>query len=150
MELRINPLRPNARIPTRMSEGGAGYDLYAAETAEVPAASITSSGGVDIGRCLMPVGFAIELPAGTVGRVAARSGLSVKFNLEVGAGWVDSDYRGEVMVELKNLSSAAYKIEQGDRIAQLIILSIFQADIVVVDELGKTSRSVTGFGSTGI
>ena len=149
-ELRISPLRPNARIPTRMSDGGAGYDLYAAEDAEVPAASTTQSGGVDVGRCLVSVGFAIEVPAGTVGRVAARSGLSVKFNLEVGAGWVDSDYRGEVMVELKNLSSTAYKIKQGDRIAQLIILAIVQTDVVVVQELGKTSRGVSGFGSTGI
>lgn len=150
VELRISPLRPDARIPTRMSDGGAGYDLYAAQDAEVPAASTTSTGGVNVGRCLVPVGFAIELPAGTVGRVAARSGLSVKFNLEVGAGWVDSDYRGEVMVELKNLSSTAYKINQGDRIAQLIILPIVQADLVVVDELGGTSRGGSGFGSTGV
>ncbi len=78
VELRIKPLRPNARIPTRMSSGGAGYDLYAAQDAEVPAASTTSKGGVDVGRCLVPVGFAIELPAETVGRVATRSGLSVK------------------------------------------------------------------------
>ena len=149
VDVRISPLRHPAHIPTRMSDGSAGYDLYAAVDAVVPAATISENGAVDIGRCLVPVGVAIQLPIGTVGRIAARSGLSVKFNVEVGAGWIDSDFRGEVMVELKNLSSADYKITVGDRIAQLIVLPTVQADLVVTDELENTSRGASGMGSTG-
>ena len=99
-----------------MTDGSAGYDLYAAVDAVVPSATTSANGAVDIGRCLVPLGLAFELPIGTVGRIAARSGLSTKFNIEVGGGWIDSDFRGEVMVELKNLSSADYKITAGDRI----------------------------------
>ena len=104
---------------------------------------------VDIGRCLVSLGLAIELPIGTVGRIAGRSGLSTKFNIEVGAGWIDSDFRGEVMVELKNLSSDDYKITAGDRIAQLILLKTLQADLVPGDKLESTSRGASGMGSTG-
>ena len=138
-----------AQIPTRMTDGSAGYDLYAAVDAVVPAATTSASGTVDIGRCLVPLGLAFELPIGTVGRIAARSGLSAKFNVEVGAGWIDSDFRGEVMVELKNLSSADYKITAGDRIAQLILLKTLQAELVVSDRLESTSRGTSGMGSTG-
>ena len=96
----------------------------------------------------MPLGLSIKLPIGTVGRIAARSGLSTKFNIEVGAGWIDSDFRGEVMVELKNLSSADYNITAGDRIAQLILLKTFEADLIVSDKLESTSRCTSGMGST--
>ena len=132
-----------------MTDGSAGYDLYAAVDAVVPAAATSAIGAVDIGRCLVPLGLAIELPTGTVGRIAARSSLSVKFNVEVGAGWIDSDFRGEVMVELKNLSSADYKVTAGDRIAQLILLMNANAELVVSDKLESSSRGAAGIGSTG-
>ena len=147
--IKITLLSDRARVPTRMTDGSAGYDLYAAVDAVVPAATTSATGAVDIGRCLVPLGFAVELPIGTVGRIAARSGLSVRFNLEVGAGWIDSDFRGEVMVELKNLSSADYKLIAGDRIAQLILLMTSKAKIVATDQLGSTSRGKSGLGSTG-
>jgi dUTP pyrophosphatase len=140
----------NAQVPTRMSAGAAGYDLYASEDAVVPRAVESSDGGVDIGRCLVPTGLAVELPPDTVGRIASRSGLSVRFNLEVGAGWIDGDYRGQVMIELKNFSSTPYEIKRGERIAQLIILPIVQLDVAVVNNLENTSRGAFGFGSTGI
>ena len=149
VDIRITLLSDRAHIPTRMTDGSAGYDLYAAVDAVVPAATASATGAVDVGRCLVPLGFAIELPIGTVGRIAARSGLSVKFNVEVGAGWIDSDFRGEVMVELKNLSSADYKVTAGDRIAQLILLMTAKAELVVTDELESTSRGTSGIGSTG-
>ena len=95
VDVKISLLSDCAQIPTQMTDGSAGFDLYAAVDAVIPAATISASGTVDIGRCLVPLGLAIELPIGTVGRVAARSGLSVKFNVEVGAGWIDSDFRGE-------------------------------------------------------
>ena len=147
--IRITLLSDRAHIPTRMTDGSAGYDLYVAVDAVVPAATASATGAVNVGRCLVPLGFAIELPIGTVGRIAARSGLSVKFNVEVGAGWIDSDFRGEVMVELKNLSSADYKVTAGDRIAQLILLMTAKAEFVVTDELESTSRGTSGIGSTG-
>ena len=149
VNIRITLLSDRAHTPTRMTDGSAGYDLYAAIDVVVPAATISATGAVDVGRCLVPLGFAIELPIGTVGRIASRSGLSIKFNVEVGAGWVDSDFRGEVMVELKNLSSAAYKVTVGDRIAQLILLKTTNAELVVTDELESTSRGTSGRGSTG-
>ena len=148
-DVKINLLNEWARIPTQMTDGSAGYDLYAATDAIIPAAALSANGTVDIGRCLIPLGFAIELPIGTVGRIAARSGLSTKFNIEVGAGWIDCDFRGEVMVELKNLSSADYEITAGDRIAQLILLKTFQAALLLSDELENTSRGTSGMGSTG-
>ena len=149
VDAKISLLSDRAQTPTRMTDGSAGYDLYAAVDAVVPAATISPGGTVDIGRCLVPLGLAIEMPIGTVGRIATRSGLSIKFNIEVGAGWIDSDFRGEVMVELKNLSSADYKITAGDRIAQLILLKTLQADLVVSDRLESTSRGTSGMGSTG-
>ena len=149
IDIRITLLSDYARIPTRMTEGSAGYDLYAAADAVIPAASTSATGTVDVGRCLVPLGFAVELPIGTVGRIASRSGLSVEFNLEVGAGWIDSDFRGEVMVELKNLSSVDYEVTTGDRIAQLILLMTAESELVLTDQLESTSRGTSGFGSTG-
>ena len=137
------------RIPTKMTNGSAGYDLYAAVDAVVPAATTSTNGAVDIGRCLVPLGIVFELPNGTVGRIAARSGLSTSFNIEVGAGWIDSDFRGEVMVELKNLSAVDFKISAGDRIAQLILLMTVNAEFVACDELDSTTRCTSGMGSTG-
>ena len=142
-------LSDRARTPTRMTGGSAGYDLYAAADAVVPAAATSEVGNVDIGRCLIPLGLAVELPKGTVGRIATRSVLSVKSNVEVGAGWIDSDFRGEVMVELKNLSSADHIITTGDRIAQLILLKTVEAEFVASDELNNTARGASGIGSTG-
>ena len=149
IDVRISLLSDRAQTPTRMTDGSAGYDLYAAVDAVVPAATTSAFGTVDIGRCLGPLGLAIELPIGTVGRVGARSGLSTNFNVEVGAGWIDSDFRGEVMVELKNLSSVDYKITAGDRIAQLILLMTVNAQFVASDNLDSTSRGTLGIGSTG-
>ena len=148
-DVRVSLNRDQALIPTRMTHGSAGYDLYAAVDAVVPAATTSPTGAVDIGRCLVPIGLAFELPVGTVGRIASRSGMSVNFNIEVGAGWIDSDFRGEVMVELKNLSSIDHKIAAGDRIAQLILLTTVNAQFVASDQLDSTSRGVSGMGSTG-
>ena len=149
IDVNIKLLNDQARIPARMTDGSAGYDLYAAVDAVVPAATTTAIGTVDIGRCLVPLGIAFELPFGTVARIATRSGLSANFNVEVGAGWIDSDYRGEVMVELKNLSSVDYKIAAGDRIAQLILLTTVSAQFVASDQLDRTFRGTSGMGSTG-
>ena len=147
--LRIKLADPRAKPPSRMTAGSAGWDLYAAESVVVPPARCYPDGLAEVGRALVSTGIMIELPAGTVGRVAARSGLSVKSNVETGAGWIDSDYRGLVMVELKNLSSQPYKVEQGDRVAQLIVLPVVEVQAEIVTDLQGTARGGAGFGSTG-
>ena len=132
-----------------MTGGSGGFDLYSAESVEVPPAQCDQDGLVEVGRALVSTGIEIELPTGTVGRVASRSGVSVKSNVEVGAGWIDSDYRGTLMVELKNLSSRPFSVQQGDRIAQLVILPVVDAEVRVVTTLNETERGGSGFGSTG-
>ena len=148
--LRVKMIHPAAKPPSKMTRGRAGFDLYAAESVEIPAAKCNADGYVEIGRGLVPTGIEVELPQNTVGRVASRSGLSVNSNIEVGAGWIDSDYRGALMVELKNLSSKPYKVSQGDRIAQLVILPVVDVEIGVMSNLEETARGSSGFGSTGM
>ena len=147
--LNVKLLQPGAQAPKKMTVGSAGYDLFASKSTTIPAARHLGNGLVEIGRSLVSTGIALELPPGTVGRVAARSGLSVKFNIEVGAGWIDGDYRGEIMVELKNLSAEVFVVDQGDRIAQLLLLPITDAEVNVVPKLSESSRDIGGFGSTG-
>ena len=150
IEIKVRLLCPEGRLPERMSEGSGGYDVFASEDTVVPAATVSAKGRVDLGRALIPLGIAIELPIETVGRIASRSGLSVNSNIEAGAGWIDSDYRGEVMVELKTFSSFDFKVRQGDRIAQLILLPVTSAEFKVDEGLGDTGRGQSGFGSTGV
>ena len=146
--MKITRLSSQARLPRRASDGAAGYDLFAAVRTVVPAACMLE-GRVNIGRALVPTGVALSIPEGHVGRIGSRSGLSVKHNIEVGAGWIDSDYRGELKVELKNFSGLEFIVEEGDRIAQLIIFPIVTPALEEVDSLSPTTRGTRGFGSTG-
>lgn len=131
-------LSPGATMPTRGSDGAAGYDIYALEDTVI--------------NCFqfIPVstGVSIEIPAGHYGRVAPRSGLAVKHGVMVGAGVIDSDYRGEVKVALATLN-CVYEFKKGDRIAQIIIERIATPEMVHVDSLDDTDRGAGGFGSTG-
>jgi dUTP pyrophosphatase len=146
--VKVTLLSPHAKVPLRASEQAAGFDLFAGERTVIPG-SHASGGAVDIGRALVSTGIALSLPPGHVGRIGSRSGLSVTKNIEVGAGWIDSDYRGEIKVELKNFSSQAFVVEQGARIAQLIILPIATPALELVDHLPPSPRGADGFGSTG-
>ncbi len=132
-----------------MTAGSAGFDLYSAESIEIPPTHCEMDGRAEVGRALVSTGLVIELPPGTVGRIASRSGLSVKANIETGAGWIDSDYRGTVKVELKNFGSKTYKVNQGDRIAQLVVLPVVEVEVNMVADVRETSRGGGGFGSTG-
>lgn len=145
----VKLVHPAATPPRRMSVGSAGFDLYAAESVTIPPTRCEPDGRAEVGRNLVSTGIVIELPQGTVGRIASRSGLSVKANIEAGAGWIDSDYRGTLMVELKNFGSDPYQVRAGDRIAQLVILPVVDAEINVVADTGQTARGRCGFGSTG-
>merc|ERR1711939_411702 len=135
----VQKLKPNAQIPKRGSDRAAGYDLFSAAEAVVPAR----------GKALISTGLCIAVPEGTYGRVAPRSGLASKFMIDVGAGVIDADYRGEVRVLLFNLSDSDYKVTEGDRIAQLILERIVTPDAVEVESLTETLRGAGGFGSTG-
>ena len=102
------------------------------------------------GKGIVKTGLAIAIPENTYARIAPRSGLAVKKFIDVGAGVVDYDYRGEVGVVLFNHGEEDFSVKQGDRVAQLILEQICMADIVECDELFDTERGASGFGSTGV
>ena len=148
MELKIKALSPKLGkeipFPTYATAGSAGMDLRAC-----------IDGGVTIQpgeQALIPTGLAISLPsADYVALLYARSGLAIKHGLSPAncVGVIDSDYRGEVVVALRNYAKEPYTVEPGERVAQLVITPVVQADITVVDELDDTARGTGGFGSTG-
>lgn len=126
-------------LPSRATEGAAGHDLMAAD-------GVTVYPGQ---RVVIPTGFAWSIPPAWVGMIRPRSGLAVKHGLDVLAGVVDSDYRGEVKVVLINHGDRAVEFHQGDRIAQMVIQPVVALDTCEVSELGETDRGGGGFGSTG-
>lgn len=140
-ELKVFLRSENATVPTKGSALAAGYDLYASESGNIPAH----------GQSLISTDLSIIVPIGTYGRIAPRSGLAVKHGISTGAGVVDADYRGEVKIVLFNHSENDFKVEKGDRIAQLVLEQIINADIKVItaEELDTTVRGEGGFGSTG-
>ena len=101
------------------------------------------------GSLAVPTGLKVEIADGYYGKVSSRSGLSFKHGIEVGAGVIDSDYRGEVMVILRNHGHTPFDFSEGDRIAQLIIMPYDKVDIEYVEELSDTDRGENGFGSSG-
>lgn len=139
MNLRIKRLSKDAILPTRGSGGAVGYDLYSTEELNIPI----------LCRALVGTGIAMVLPPGVYGRVAPRSGLSVKHGVQVGAGVIDPDYTGEVKVLLFNQGESPVKIKKGDRIAQLILERCETPEIEEVGVIQETQRGDGGFGSTG-
>ena len=106
-KLRIKKLIPEAHLPVKGSEHAAGYDLLAAAPTVIPAR----------GKGLVSTGISMAIPIGNYGRIAPRSGLAAKNFIDVGAGVIDADYRGEVKVLLFNFSEVDFSINAGDRIA---------------------------------
>lgn len=140
MSLQIKKLSDQATIPTRGSPKAAGYDLYSSE------ALIVLPGR----RGVVSSGISIKLPDGVYGRVAPRSGLTVKHGINVGAGVVDPDYTGELKIVLFNHGTNPYVIKPGYRIAQLILEKFSIPEIEVVSDIDSTQRGSGGFGSTGV
>ena len=132
-------LHPAARLPTRGSAGAAGLDLYAVER-------VTIGPG---GRAAVRTGLAAAVPAGFYGRVAPRSGLAVRHGIDVLAGVVDSDYRGEILCALVNHGAEPFEVEPGARVAQLVVEAIATPEPAWAEELEETGRGAGGFGSTG-
>ena len=139
MKLLIKKLSPNAITPTRASPGSVGYDLYSTETMSIGARE----------RGIVCTGIAATIPVGVYGRVAPRSGLSVKHGIQTGAGVIDPDYTGELKVILFNHGTERFDIKQGDRIAQLILEKCDTPLIEEVQEINDTQRGTKGFGSSG-
>jgi len=130
-------------LPEYKTELSAGMDLYAHLEEPVVLKSLE--------RKLIPTGLFLELPAGFEAQVRPRSGMALKHGLTVlnSPGTIDADYRGEIGVILANLSSEEFTIQDGERIAQLVIAKHEVAEWVEVDELAETNRGAGGFGSTG-
>jgi deoxyuridine 5'-triphosphate nucleotidohydrolase len=141
-------LSPDARLPIKGTRAAAGFDIFAAKQVVVPGAAI-ANGRVNIGRALVSTGLALAIPSGCVVRIGSRSGLSTERNIEVGAGWIDPDYRGEIKVELKNFAGEEFLVKKGDRIAQLFILQTFDVTFEPAMRLTRSGRGKRGFGSTG-
>ncbi len=148
MNLKVKALSPKIGkeipAPFYASTGAAAMDLHACvdESITIPAG----------GRAVIPTGIAIALPSPQyVALVFARSGLGIKHGIAPAncVGVIDSDYRGEIMVGLQNSGESDYTIQPADRIAQLMITPVVQAQVELVDELDDTHRGAGGFGSTG-
>jgi dUTP pyrophosphatase len=140
MELLIQRLRADARMPVRATEGASGFDLYACLETPIRLAR---------GPKMVPTGIAIAFPRGFDAQVRPRSGL---FTRGVGAafGTIDSDYRGELLVTMWTFGDAdAYELRHHDRIAQLVFAVLAPVEVVEAVELSATSRGDGGHGSTG-
>jgi dUTP pyrophosphatase len=138
-ELKFLRLHPAAKLPTRGSREAAGLDLYAIEAVRLEPGA----------RAAVRTGLAVAIPEGFYGRVAPRSGLAVNYGLDVLAGVIDSDYRGEIVCAIVNHGREAFTLDAGARVAQLIIEAIITPDAVWADALDETARGAGGFGSTG-
>ncbi len=131
-------------LPSYGSKDAAGADLRAC----VDEALYLEPGE----RALVPTGLRMAIPRGYEGQVRPRSGLAVKLGLTVlnAPGTIDADYRGDIKVPLINLGQERICIRRGERIAQLVIAPVIQADFIQSDDLGSTERGEGGFGSTGV
>lgn len=132
-------LNPSAKLPTRGSQFAAGLDLFSSEHVTI----------ASHGRAVVRTGLSVAIPHGYYGRVAPRSGLAVECGLDVLAGVIDSDYRGELMCALINHGSEPVEIFVGTRMAQLVIEAIAVPEAVWSEGLSRTERGQGGMGSTG-
>ena len=140
MKVNVKKLNENAKLPVYGSPSAAGADLYACGDYEVQAGETV----------FVHTGIAIELPAGTVGLIYARSGLACKQDLAPAnkVGVIDCDYRGEIVVALHNHGKEPRHVA-ADRIAQLVIAPYYTAEFAEAETLSETVRGAGGFGSTG-
>jgi dUTP pyrophosphatase len=138
--VRVKRLHQGARLPERATEAATGYDLYAC---------LDSPLTVGQEPVRVPTGVAIEIEPGYDVQIRPRSGLSAK-GVMVTYGTIDADYRGELLVSMYTLPyRGPHEVNDGDRIAQLVISHAVAAEIIVADELSETARGAGGHGSTG-
>lgn len=142
IELPVQRVRPDARLPSRAYPGDAGLDLTTCERVELAPGQ----------RAVVSTGIAVAIPEGCAGFVQPRSGLAARHGIALvnGPGLIDAGYRGELRVVLLNTDrEATFVAEPGDRIAQLVVLRLPEVELVEVDELPGSERGAGGFGSSG-
>lgn len=148
MRIRIGIIRlpgsEDLQLPAYETEGSAGMDLRAA----VPEETVLRPGDIR----LVPTGIAVSIPPGYEGQIRPRSGLALKHGIGMvnAPGTIDSDYRGEVGLVLINLGAEPYTIRRGERIGQMVINQVFQAELEELFELDETDRGRGGFGHSGV
>jgi dUTP pyrophosphatase len=142
INVQLQKLVSQARMPLRMTAHAAGYDLFSANTNSI----IIQPGRLQ----LIPTGIAISLPVGYEAQIRPRSGLAVKHQIGVlnSPGTIDADYRGEIQIILFNFGEEPFCVEPGSRIAQMVIAAHAVAEFTLVEELDETARGAGGFGHT--
>lgn len=136
----VKKLSNLAKLPVRSSDGAAGLDLFA-----------TTEHTLQPGeRHLFPTDLSFDMPIGVFAHILPRSGLALKYGIHVGAGVIDSDYRGNVGVLLFNLGQEPFQVNPGDRIAQLVLKPYLVLPVKEVDQITSSDRGAGGFGSTGV
>jgi dUTP pyrophosphatase len=140
MQVKIKKLSQNATIPEYKTKGAAGFDIACSEDFTIESSSYL----------VVSTGIAMQIPEGYELEIRSRSGLAFKNHLYAYNGTIDSDYRGEIKILLKNGSQESYSFPAGTRIAQGIIKKVEQAHFTEVDKLVDTERNESGFGSTGL
>ena len=139
LQFRARKLFPDAKLPEKGSAGAAGYDIFCAKETEI----------LPWDAKLIPTGIAVAIPPGHYGRIASRSSVAHKLRCDVSAGVIDRDYRGEVLVLVRNHSPSSVKFALGSKIAQIILEKISCPPVVECTNLDETERGAKGFGSTG-
>lgn len=140
MELKIEKVHPEAKIPVRAYEGDAGMDLFSVEEVSIaPGANYA-----------VATGLKMAIPAGYAGFVWDKSGLALKQRIKTMAGVIDANYRGEVKVVLLNLNTEPYLVEKGSKVGQLVVTKV-EFPVAVEGSVNEaTSRGEKGFGSSGV
>ncbi len=138
MKLKVKKMSPDAKLPLRGHKGDAGMDLFSVSAYTLQKGEIYA----------VPTGICVEIPRGFVGLIWDKSGVSLKGAHRL-AGVVDAGYRGEIKVVMVNLGQISFVIEKGMKIAQLLIQTVEEPEIVEVEDLEDSSRGEGGFGSTG-
>ena len=141
--LQIKKLHPAAKLPRYMTDLAAGMDVCAVLDDDI----VLQPGN----RVLVPTGLAFAIPAGYEVQVRPRSGLAIKHGISMvnSPGTIDADYRGEIRIILINHGEEPFIISSGDRIAQLVVAPVCQAELLEVEDLSETARGTGGFGHTG-
>lgn len=142
MTLRFKKIHPDATLPSYAHASDAGMDVRSVEDVTVPAK----------GRVLVHTGLVMLLPPMYEAQVRPRSGLALKHGITVlnTPGTIDSGYRGEVGVILANFGDSDFQVKKGDKVAQIVVAPVVQAEIEEVSEIDETDRGAGGFGSTGV
>lgn len=137
--IKFKRLNPNATLPTRGTPQSAGLDLYCIDDLRIEAGTRVSA----------KTGLSVAIPEGFYGRIAPRSGLAMKHGIDVLAGVIDCDYRGEIICLLYNTSASVVGLPAGSKVCQLIIEQVITPSASWADDLEETVRGAAGFGSTG-